>query len=296
MMPILFAILAGISVTMQNSLNGLMTPIVGAMGVSLAGFTIQTILMTGFQLGTEKNLSCLKKIPVIYYSSGLISTFVVGILGICVARMGSTVTQCCSVAGQILMSTIVDHFGLFGNKKHYFTVTRLPGFALILGGVLAMNLIGNNTSSNLPLPLLLIGICLGACAVMARTMNSRASQYADSAVGGGITNSVGGMASGLIFFLFMTGFHPDFSSFAQVPLQYYLAGAFGTACCLCNIAAYKNSDIFYSTIFMLMGQVVTGILMDICVFHTLSFGRCIGISIVFAGILMDKFLTRKNNS
>lgn len=78
--------------------------------------------------------------------------------------------------------------------------------------------------------------------------------------------------------------------FPQIPIACYFAGAFGTGSLILNILAYRKENIFYATIFMLLGQVTTGILMDIYMFHALSVGKCIGIAIILAGVLFDKIL------
>lgn len=293
MSSIIFAILAGISVTMQNSINGLMTPLIGAMGTSFTGFVIQLFLLLLYQFLKERKLISLKKVPPLYFSSGFIAAITVGTIGFCVSRMGSAVTTCCSVAGQMIMSALVDHFGLFGTQKHTFSGRRLPGFLLILSGVLSINLIGGSGIGEASLSFLFLAMCLGACAILIRTLNFRASQVTGSSIGGGIVNSLSGTVSGLFLFILTAGFKPDFSVYARIPASYYLAGVFGTSCLLFNIAAYQRQNIFYATIFMLIGQVGTGILMDILVFHSLSFGKCIGIAIILSGVLLDKLLTRQ---
>ena len=292
MESLIFAVLAGVMVTIQGSFNGIMTPYIGPMGTSLAGAVIQTVLLVVIQLIKEKKMVSLKGVPLIYYASGLVATVIVGVTGICVATMGSSVTTCCSVAGQIIMSAFCDHFGLFGNRKNRFSVKRIPGFVLILAGVLAMNLIGGSSSGKTPIYLLLIAMCLGAMAILVRSINYKVTKIVGSSIGGGIFNSVSGLIFSLILFFVMAGFKPDFSTFTQVPFYCYFAGLAGTACLMCNILAYRKEKIFYSTIFMLIGQVATGILMDIFVFHSLSVGKCIGIVIVLAGVLLDKILTR----
>ena len=291
---LIFAVLAGISVTMQNSLNGLINPYLGAMGASFIGFAIQLTLLVIFQLAKEHRMVSLKNVPFYYYSSGIISSIVVGLIGFCVARMGSAVTTCCSVAGQIVMSALVDHFGLFATKKNPFSKKRVPGFVMILLGVLAINLIGGTQNGEASLHFLLLAMVLGSCAIVVRTLNYKSTQAAGSSIGGGFVNSISGTVAGGIFFIVASGFRPDLSAFLQVPLPYYLAGAFGTGCLLCNIAAYKKQNVFYATIFMLIGQVATGILMDVLVFHTLSAGKCIGILIVLTGVLLDKLMTRNS--
>ncbi len=287
---IIFAVLAGIAVTMQNSMNGLMTPVIGAMGTSAIGFTVQVILITTYQLLKERRMVSIKNVPPIYFSSGVIATITVGTIGVCVSQMGSAVTTCCSVAGQIIMSTIVDHFGLFGTKKKAFKLKRVPGFLMILGGVLIINLLGGSGANSVSLGYLFLAVFLGFCAIVIRTLNHKATQAAGSSIGGGFINSLSGMVSGWLFFFLVSGFHPNFSLLPQVPAICYLAGVFGTGSLLFNIFAYRKENIFYATIFMLLGQVSTGILMDVYMFHSLSSGKCIGIAIILVGVLLDKML------
>ena len=292
MPSILFAMLAGIAVTVQNSLNGLMNPFIGAMGTSLVGFSIQLILLLLYQACVVRRRLSLKRVPLAYYSSGLIAVIVVGTIGFCVSRMGSAVTTCCSVAGQILMSALVDHFGLFGSPRHRFTKNRVGGFALILAGVLSINLVGGSSTGRAPLSLLLLALLLGCGAIVVRTLNHKSTQATGSMIGGGVVNSMSAAFFSLILFLATTGFHPDLSAFTAFPPAYYSAGLFGGACLLLNIAAYERQNVFYATVFMLIGQVATGIVADLLVFHSLSAGKCVGIAIVLAGVLMDKQRTR----
>ena len=142
MLYILFAICAGAATTLQNSINGLMTPIIGSMCVSCINFTVQAILILGYLAIFQRRLPAVRRVPLPYYASGILATIVVGLIGMCVSRMSSAVTTCCSVAGQILMSALIDHFGLFGAQRVRFHLSRAPGFLCILAGVLCINLIG----------------------------------------------------------------------------------------------------------------------------------------------------------
>ena len=296
MFTILCAVLAGICVTLQNSLNALMNPFIGAMGTSAAVFVIQLVLLLAYQACVVRRRIRLRDVPPGYYSSGLIAVVVIGMIGYCVSQMGSAVTTCCSVAGQIIMSALVDHFGLFGSARHRFTARRVAGFALILAGVLVLNLAGGASAGRTPLQLLLLAVLLGCGAVVVRTLNFKATQATGSTIGGGIVNSLSGAFFGLLLYFIVHGFRPDLSAFTAFSPAYYTAGLFGGACLLLNIAAYARQNVFYATIFMLIGQVATGIAMDLLVFHALSAGKCLGMAIILTGVLLDKLLTRARSA
>ena len=294
MIYVLFAICAGITVTLQNGINGLMAPVVGAIGASLLSFLVTAVLILAYLAIFQHRLPSFKGARFPECLSGCIAVVVVGLIGVCVARMGSAVTTCCSVAGQIIMSAIIDHFGLFNAQTMRFRARRIPGFALILIGVLSINLIGASGSAKTPLLMLLLAVLLGSCAVIVRTLNVKISDSVGSVIDGGFINSFGGIVSGLILLFVTTGFRPDFSAYLTVPAYYYTAGVFGLTCLLLNIIAYKKLDTFYATIFMLIGQIGTGILIDLLFFHSLSFSKCVGILLIILGIVLEKIVTRSS--
>ena len=292
MIYVLFAILAGITITLQNSINGLMAPVVGAIGASLLSFVIQATMIFAYLALFQHRLPAIRKARFPESLSGTIAMVVVGLTGVCISRMGSAVTTCCSVAGQIIMSAVIDHFGLFNAQTMRFKPRRVPGFALILIGVLSINLAGAADSARTPLLMLMLSVLLGCCAVVVRTLNVKISDSVGSAIDGGFVTAFSGSISGLILYFALSGFHPDFSAYLTVPAYYYTAGVFGLVCLLLNIFAYKKLDTFYATIFMLIGQIATGILIDLLFFHSLSFGKGLGILLIILGIVIDKLATR----
>ena len=292
MIYVLFAIFAGITVTLQNSINGLMAPVVGAIGASFLSFTTQATLIFAYLTLIQHRLPSIRRARFPEALSGPLAMVVVGLIGVCVSRMGSAVTTCCSVAGQIIISAVIDHFGLFNAQIMRFKSRRIPGFILILVGVLSINLVGASDSARTPLPMLLLAILLGCCAVIVRTLNVKISDSVGSAIDGAFVNSFGGSLGGLLLFIALSGFHPNFSAYLTVPAYYYTAGVFGLICLLLNIFAYKKLDTFYATIFMLIGQIGTGILIDLLFFHSLSFSKGVGIVLIILGIVIDKVVTR----
>lgn len=293
MSSILFAMLAGVSIAVENSLNGLMNPFVGAMGASLVCYAVQLIAFLVYLAVRRKEKVQLRKAPFVCYLGGLQGGVIMGVISFCVFRMGTAVTTCCSVAGQILLSALVDHFGLLGAKKQPFSPRRIPGFLMLLAGVLVINLAGGARTGDAPLWLLLTALLIGGTSVLVRLLNFRASQAAGSPIGGGMTNSIGGVAGGLLLYVLSTGLRPDLAAFGRIPPLYLFSGVLGAVCLLANVAAYRKSNVFYATVFMLIGQVGTGIVMDLLLARPLSAGKLIGIAILLAGVTADKLLTRK---
>ena len=53
-----------------------------------------------------------------------------------VPKLGVATTIVLMVAGQMMLSLILDHFGFMGVPKQPITLTRLAGVAMLIGGVL----------------------------------------------------------------------------------------------------------------------------------------------------------------
>ena len=62
-----------------------------------------------------------------------------------------------------------------------------------------------------------------------------------------------------------------------------------------SIIAYKRLETFYATVFMLIGQICAGVVIDLLVFHALTWGKAIGIAMIVLGVLIDKLVTRSKN-
>lgn len=294
MFYVILAILAGAVVSAQSSINGLMYPYVGPMGVVFLGNIIGIVFLILYSLIKERKMISLKGLPFYLYGGGILAVFVLGFSGYCVTVLGSAVTVCLSVAGQIIMSALVDHFGLFGTRRIPFVRKRIPGFLLILAGIAVINLGGGSDTAGVSgaamLPMLLFAIIIGMVTVVIRLVNYKSSSYVGS-VGGGMVNFISGTILAFLVLLVSSGFSPEWGKFAEIPVVYYTAGILGALSILMNVAVYAKMEIFYSTILMLIGQIGTGILMDVFIFGTLSVVKCLGIAVVCTGIFLDKKLT-----
>ena len=78
--------------------------------------------------------------PWYLYSAGFFGIFLVVTSSYCIGALGVSVMTCLSVTGQLVISAVIDHFGWFGVPKIPFNLKRLPCFALILIGLIIINL------------------------------------------------------------------------------------------------------------------------------------------------------------
>ena len=186
--------------------------------------------------------------PVHASFGGFCSVFVLGLSGYCVARLGTAVSVCLSVSGQLFMSAIVDHFGLFGTEKVSFHSIRIPGFLCILAGIFIINFAGADSFSSIDsrgilFLMLLLALVIGFVTVMARMFTYEATRYVGR-FGASCINSLVGSAGALVLILITTGFRPSLSGYVEAPLVSYLTGPLGTVSCYLSNIAYDKIKVF----------------------------------------------------
>lgn len=136
---ILLALLAGAMMPTQAATNNKMAAIVGSPILSaFISFVVGTaallvyLLLSGESLG---NLISVKEAPAIAWLGGLLGAFFVTAAVILVPRLGVGLTFSLIVAGQMMVTLVIDHFGLLGVPVKAVSFARVAGVVLIAAGV-----------------------------------------------------------------------------------------------------------------------------------------------------------------
>ena len=136
---ILLALAAGAMMPTQAATNNKMATVVGSPILSaLISFVVGTIALFGYVLisGTPiGNLSSAKDAPAIAWIGGLLGAFFVTAAVMLVPRLGVAMTFSLIIAGQMIVTLIIDHFGLLGVPVKEVSLARVFGILLIAGGV-----------------------------------------------------------------------------------------------------------------------------------------------------------------
>ena len=90
------------------------------------------MVATGTPLG---NLAAAKNAPPIAWIGGLMGAFFVASSVALVPRLGVALTFSLIVAGQMLITLVLDHFGVLGVPVKEVSLMRVLGIILITGGV-----------------------------------------------------------------------------------------------------------------------------------------------------------------
>ena len=79
-------------------------------------------------------LSGVRDVSLLYLSGGLLGAAYVGSVLVTVRYLGLGGVTAATIAAQLAVSVIVDHFGLLGVERQPITATRVVGVALLALG------------------------------------------------------------------------------------------------------------------------------------------------------------------
>jgi bacterial/archaeal transporter family-2 protein len=137
---IVLTILIGTLLPVQASLNAELTrflkhPLMGAFWSFLSGTLVLAviILIQGLpKLEWRKFFD----LPWYYYLGGAMGTLFVGSSIYLIPRLGATTMMAAFVTGQLIMSVIMDHYGILGLSPYPATTQRIIGVVLLFSGLL----------------------------------------------------------------------------------------------------------------------------------------------------------------
>ena len=136
---LLLAVAAGAMMPTQAATNNKMAMVVGSpVMAAFISFAVGTIallvylLIAGVPLGS---MTAAKDAPAIAWVGGLLGAFFVAAAVTLVPRLGVAMTFSLIIAGQMVVTLIIDHFGLLGVPEKAVSIPRVAGILLITAGV-----------------------------------------------------------------------------------------------------------------------------------------------------------------
>nr|WP_223700983.1 DMT family transporter [Sutcliffiella deserti] len=130
---VLLAFFGGILGGIQAPINSQLGKRIGSLEASFVSFFIGTLfllLLTAF-FG-KGNLLHLPTVPKWQLAGGFLGACFVTFVIIAVPKIGVALTIISLIVGQMIVSTVIDHFGLFGGAKIPMNSQRLIGISLMV--------------------------------------------------------------------------------------------------------------------------------------------------------------------
>ncbi|WP_288688830.1 DMT family transporter [uncultured Acinetobacter sp.] len=138
LMPLAMGV--GIAMTFQTAINSqlreyLYSPLQAALFSFLVG-TIVLACLVFFQSADKPDLATLGQIPWYLWLGGFLGVYAISISIYTAPKLGFLTLSGLIIFGQIIMSMIVDQYGLLGTEKTAINWQRLLGGVVIFIGVL----------------------------------------------------------------------------------------------------------------------------------------------------------------
>lgn len=131
-------VLVGGLVAMQAPINAMLARITGSFGAASVNFIVglsALLLLTflvggGFAAGDDEG-------PVRWYYllGGLMGAAYVGISLVTVKTLGAGGVTAATIAGQLMLSVVLDKLGVLGLEERSLSIERVLGVALLAAGV-----------------------------------------------------------------------------------------------------------------------------------------------------------------
>jgi bacterial/archaeal transporter family-2 protein len=138
MAQVLLAVVCGALVAVQIAMNGhtrlalggplwaaLVNNAIGLVGICLA------LTVSGAIWPSAGNL---RTVPGLHWTAGLLGAAFITMMAYVGPRLGLASTFSLALAGQLVASLVIDHFGWFGAAPRPATVSLMLGLALVLVG------------------------------------------------------------------------------------------------------------------------------------------------------------------
>lgn len=132
------AMAIGVLISFMLLANGALQTAFGATLALLIMHATGTAAMLAILLLKRAALKNLATVSPYLYFSGALGVVLVFLNNKTVAAIGLTMTIAFGVIGQLIVSSVIDHYGVFGLEKRPGNPKKIAGLALILAGVLTM--------------------------------------------------------------------------------------------------------------------------------------------------------------
>lgn len=139
-MSYFLVLLSGLLVSCMEAFNGILGTHIGLYATSFVVHAIGIVLLVFYIRFIQKEKINIFHAPLYVYSCGILGMILVVLTSFTVSKIGVVLTTSFSLAGQLVLSIIMDHYGMFGVKQVKFNPKRIPCLCVIALGLLLVSL------------------------------------------------------------------------------------------------------------------------------------------------------------
>ncbi|MGS0544549.1 DMT family transporter [Pseudomonas sp. Y5-11] len=136
---LLLAAFAGAVVPFQSAINSNLARGLGhPLWATLASLLVSVLVLLPVILALRlplPSLGFISKAPLWMWAGGAFGVCFVALAVMLLPKLGASGFVALALAGQVIASMVLDHFGLFGLVEKQLTASRVLGALLLIGGV-----------------------------------------------------------------------------------------------------------------------------------------------------------------
>ena len=145
---LLLAVIAGAVVPFQSAINanlgrGLGHPLWATLASLLVSILVLLPLMLALRVPLP-SMAFITKAPLWMWAGGAFGVCFISLALVLLPKLGASGFMALALAGQVVASLVLDHFGWFGLVQRHVSLPRVLGVAMLMAGVVLIQFGGSH--------------------------------------------------------------------------------------------------------------------------------------------------------
>jgi transporter family-2 protein len=145
---LLLAVIAGAVVPFQSAINanlgrGLGHPLWATLASLLVSILVLLPLMLAMRVPLP-SMAFISKAPLWMWAGGAFGVCFISLALVLLPKLGASGFMALALAGQVVASLVLDHFGWFGLVQRHVSLPRVLGVAMLMAGVVLIQFGGSH--------------------------------------------------------------------------------------------------------------------------------------------------------
>jgi len=283
----ILSLLTGILISVMIAFNGGLAEQYGVYSATVIIHIVGLIVITAAVLiMREKPFA--KRGAWYLYLGGAIGVLTTVFNNLAFGRISVSAILALSLFGQSISGLIVDQYGFLGMPKHPFAKYKIIGLTLILAGIASM-------ITDFEVVAVVVSFASGITIVSSRTLIAKLADLTSVRIGT-FYNYIVGLIIAIPVFLLLGRNEITLTEFTLSPNWFiYMGGVLGVCVVLLSNITVVKVSAFYLTLLIFIGQVFTGIIIDIVITQEISYRNLIGGVLVALGLSINLILDNRRS-
>ena len=279
------ALLTGVLISVMVAFNGGLTKQYGIYSATVIIHIAGLVLITLLTL-VKKERPFSKRNAWFLYLGGVIGVMTTVFNNLSFGRISVSAILALGLFGQSAAGLVIDQYGLLSMPRHPFIKRKIIGLLLILGGIASM-------ISSFETAAVIVSFAAGVTIVVSRTLNARLADLTSVRIST-FYNYLIGLIMSVPVLIILGGNEPSFAGFTLSADWYiYFGGILGVCVVVLSNITVMRVPAFYLTLLIFIGQVFSGVMIDVIISEELSYRNIIGGVLVAAGLCVNLLFDKR---